>query len=261
MARGSRLYTPGLYFLISISLCGSLQADDGPVLGTRVQFVDVAAEVGVSLMNVSGDGQQQYVVDAFIGGSAFFDYDRDGDLDLYVLNGSRVEDFRPGSSAQCPLPQRGRDVCKRHRRIGLGDTGWGMGCAVADYDNDGDADLYVTNYGSNALYENRGEGAFVDVAQRAGVFGEETFSTGCAFFDYDRDGDLDLYVANYVDFDHFMETTPDRRHEWRGLTVHFGRTGCGERRTYSTATRGEGVFSDATAAAVSWIATCCTDSV
>ena len=94
MAR--RLYTSGLYFFTSIFLCSPLQAADGPVPGSRVQFVDVAAEVGVTLLNVSGDGEQQYVVDAFIGGSAFFDYDRGtGTLDLYVLNGSRVGGF-PG---------------------------------------------------------------------------------------------------------------------------------------------------------------------
>ena len=248
MAR--RLYTSGLYFLISIFLCGSLQADDGLVLGTRVQFVDVAAEVGVALMNVSGDGEQQYVVDAFIGGSAFFDYDRDGDLDLYVLNGSRVGGF-PGRDPPSNALYRneGATFANATEESGLGDTGWGMGCAVADYDNDGDADLYVTNYGSNALYENRGDGAFVDVAQRAGVFGEEAFSTGCAFFDYDRDGDLDLYVANYVDFDHFMETTPDRRHEWRGLTVHFGPHGMRGEADVFYRNEGEGVFSDATAGA------------
>ena len=251
MARGSRLYTSGLYFLISISPCGRLQAaDDGLVLDTCVQFVDVAAEGGVTLMNVSGDGEQQYLVDAFMGGSAFFDYDRDGDLDLYVLNGSRVGGF-PGRDRPRNALYRneGATFSNATEESGLGDTGWGMGCAVADYDNDGDADIYVTNYGSNALYENRGDGAFADVAQRAGVFGDEAFSTGCAFFDYDRDGDLDLYVANYVDFDHFMETTPDRRHEWRGLTVHFGPHGMRGEADVFYRNEGEGVFSDATAVA------------
>ena len=251
MARGSRLYTSGLYFLISIFPCGRLQAAaDGLVLGTRVQFVDVAAEVGVTLMNVSGDGEQQYLVDAFMGGSAFFDYDRDGDLDLYVLNGSRVGGF-PGRDRPRNALYRneGATFSNATEESGLGDTGWGMGCAVADYDNDGDADIYVTNYGSNALYENRGDGAFADVAQRAGVFGDEAFSTGCAFFDYDRDGDLDLYVANYVDFDHFMETTPDRRHEWRGLIVHFGPHGMRGEADVFYRNEGEGVFSDATAVA------------
>ena len=225
-------------------------ADDGPALGTRVQFVDVAAELGITLMNVSGDGEQQYVVDAFMGGSAFFDYDRDGDLDLYVLNGSRVGGFPGGDHPRNALYRNeGATFSDATEQSGLGDTGWGMGCAVADYDNDGDADIYVTNYGSNALYENRGNRGFVDVAQHAGVIGVETFSTGCAFFDSDRDGDLDLYVANYVDFDHFMETTPDKRHVWRGLAVHFGPQGMVGAVDVFYRNEGDGVFSDATAAA------------
>ena len=215
-----------------------------------VQFVDVAADVGVSLMNVSGDGEQQYLVDAFMGGAAFFDYDRDGDLDLYVLNGSRVNGFPDRDHPQNALYRNeNATFLNATEESGLGDTRWGMGCAVADYDNDGDADLYVTNYGNNALYENRGDGTFADLAQHAGVSGDGAFSTGCAFFDYDRDGDLDLYVANYIDFDYFMETTPERRHEWRGLAVHFGPQGMRGEADVFYRNEGEGIFSEATTAA------------
>ncbi len=234
--------------LISIFLSAPMQAGaDGPA---PVQFTDVEAEVGITLMNVSGDGEQQYVIDAFMGGSAFFDYDRDGDLDLYVLNGSKVGGF-PGQDhpRNALYRNEGATFSDATDESGLGDTGWGMGCAVADYDNDGDADVYVTNYGGNALYENRGDGVFADVAPRARVVGVETFSTGCAFFDADRDGDLDLYVANYVDFDHFMETTPDKRHVWRGLAVHFGPQGMVGAADEFYRNEGDGVFSEATAAA------------
>jgi len=252
--------------LFVISLCGCLYAVDEGVgsagagstdarwmdVGSPdgVQFVDVAAEVGISLMNVSGDGEQQYVVDAFMGGSAFFDYDRDGDLDLYVLNGSRVGGFTDRDFPSNALYRNeGSMFSNATEESGLGDTRWGMGLAVADYDNDGDADVYVTNYGANALYENRGDGSFSDVAQHTGVVGLAPFSTGCAFFDADRDGDLDLYVANYLDFEHFMETTPDRRHEWRGLTVHFGPHGMKGAADVFYRNEGDGVFSDATAVA------------
>ena len=260
MVRRSRLYACGLY-LFSICFYGCSQtADEGAVPdapvpavsvpNAPVQFVDVAAEVGVSLMNVSGDGEQQYLVDAFMGGAAFFDYDRDGDLDLYVLNGSRVNGFPDRDHPQNALYRNeSATFLNATEESGLGDTRWGMGCAVADYDNDGDADIYVTNYGNNALYENRGDGTFADLAQRAGLSGDGAFSTGCAFFDYDRDGDLDLYVANYIDFDYFMETTPERRHEWRGLAVHFGPQGMRGEADVFYRNEGEGIFSEATTAA------------
>jgi len=237
--------------LISILLSGQLHAADDAATGVgAVQFVDVAEEVGISLMNVSGDGEQQYVVDAFMGGSAFFDYDWDGDLDLYVLNGSRVGGVTDRDPPRNALYRnQGAVFSDATEESALGDTRWGMGLAVADYDNDGDGDVYVTNNGTNALFENRGNEGFADVAQRAGVVGTEPFSTGCAFFDADRDGDLDLYVANYLDFEHFMETTPDRRHEWRGLAVHFGPHGMKGAADVFYRNEGDGVFSDATAAA------------
>ena len=123
-----------------------------------------------------------------------------------------------------------------------------MGCAVADYDNDGDEDVYITNYGRNSFYENQGTGLYEDVTQRTRT-GDPRFSTGCAFVDYDRDGDVDLYVANYVDFDRFMATTPERRYEWRGLTVHFGPRGIEGAADVLYRNEGDGTFVDATEAA------------
>ncbi len=104
----------------------------------------------------------------------------------------------------------------------VGDTNWSMGCAVADYDNDGNQDLYVTNYGRNTLYRNRGNGSFIDATVAAGV-GDESWGTGCTFGDYDRDGDVDLYVANYVDFSvDYKSPIPCL---WKNVTVYCGPLG------------------------------------
>ena len=213
-----------------------------------VQFTDVAADVGVTLLNVSGEEEQEYLVDTMMGGAAFLDHDSDGDLDLYLLNGGRIGGFPEGGDPGNALYRNdGAAFADDTEAAGLGDTGWGMGVAVADYDNDGDPDVFITNYGRNVLYRNEG-GGFADVTARAGV-GDDGFGTGCAFFDSDRDGDLDLYVANYVDFRHFMETTPQRRHTWRGLTVHFGPRGLRGEPDVFYRNDGDGVFTDATAAA------------
>jgi hypothetical protein len=134
-------------------------------------------------------------------GGAFFDYDGDGRLDIYLLNGAAV----PGTL----YPEPPTNALYRNQgngafsdvtaQAGVGDTGYGMGCAAADYDNDGDLDLYVTNFGPNVLYRNQGNGAFSDVTAQAGV-GDALWGSSCAFADIDRDGWIDLYVANYHNF-------------------------------------------------------------
>jgi len=234
------------FMFISFMALSPASGDQGD---GRVQFADVAAELGVDFRNVSGDSEQTYVIDTMMGGSALFDYDGDGDLDLYLLNGSRVVGFADGNYPRNALYKNaGGTFLDVTEMAGLGDTGWGMGCAVADYDNDGDLDIYITNYGRNVLYSNQGDGTFKDVTQYAGV-GDERFGTGCAFFDYDGDGNLDLYVANYVDFKHFIETTPDRSYTWKGLRVHFGPRGMRGGADILYRNKGDGTFTDATAAA------------
>ena len=140
------------------------------------------------------------------GGAAFFDYDNDGFLDLYIVDSGNV----PGITRARPhgnVLYRNNGDCTFTdvtELAGVGDTGYGMGVAVADYDNDGDGDLYVTNFGPNALYRNNGDGTFTEVAQAAGV-GDERWGVSCAFLDFDRDGVLDLYVVNYVEYDLSMK--------------------------------------------------------
>ena len=168
---------------------------------TNIQFVDVTQEAGIHWKHVDGRSGQKYFMETLGSGAAFFDYDADGDPDLYFVNGAPL----PGYVSQeiptnCLYQNNGdgtfTDVTEK---AGVGDTGYGHGCAVGDYNNDGKLDLYVTNYGVNRLYRNNGDGTFTEVAESAGVT-EPRWSTSCAFADYDQDGNLDLYVVNYIVF-------------------------------------------------------------
>jgi hypothetical protein len=142
-------------------------------------------------------------------GLALFDCDNDGDVDIYFLNGAPLKGMKPGV-----LP---RNACYRNdgnwkftdvtKQTGLGDTGYGLGVAVADYDNDGDQDVYLNNYGPNILYKNNGDGTFTDVTERAGVSNGFQVGAGACFLDIDKDGDLDLYVSNYLEFSYDLHVT------------------------------------------------------
>lgn len=169
-----------------------------------VRFVEVAARSGIDFVHSSGASGQKFPVETMCAGCGLFDYDGDGDLDVYLVNGAALPGFEAAEAPVNRLYRNGgagsgwtfEDVTEAS---GAGDPGYGMGCAVGDYDNDGHPDLYVTNFGPNALYRNSGDGTFVNVTGAAGV-GDAAWGASSAFFDYDRDGDLDLYVANYVDF-------------------------------------------------------------
>lgn len=169
--------------------------------GSDIRFVDVTEQAGIHFEHVGGIDLR--VVPALVGsGAAWCDYDNDGKLDLYIVNSALV---RPESDAVLPKNALYRnngdgtftDVTDA---AGVGDTGWGMGCAFADYDNDGDADLYVTNYKANLFYRNNGDGTFKRFSSGAGGIGHNGFGAGIAWGDYDRDGYLDLYVGNYIEY-------------------------------------------------------------
>ena len=166
-------------------------------------FVDVAGSVGLDFVH-QGDTAVEYFVPAISGGgAAVFDYDNDGDLDIYLINGG---DWTPGNPQPGTATNRlfRQEADGRFRDVtaesGLGDTGLGIGCAVGDIDNDGDVDVYVTNYGPDRLFLNNGDGSFIDASARYGV-DHDRWTTSAAFLDYDRDGWLDLYVAAYVAYD------------------------------------------------------------
>ena len=192
------------------------------VAGAQPQFVDRAAAVGIDGKNVSGTSQK-YIVEGMMGGAAFFDYDVDGDPDLYVANGSTFAGFSAGENPHNWLYRNdGAVFAEVAQEAAVGDTSWSMGCVVGDYDNDGDPDLYVTNFGRNTLYHNRGDGTFADATAAAGV-GHGGWGTGAVFFDPDRDGDLDLYVANYVDFAlDYQSPIPCL---WKNVEVYCGPVG------------------------------------
>lgn len=206
-----------------------------------VQFVDRAADAGLTQRNVSGT-DQSYIVEGMMGGAAFFDYDRDGDVDLYVANGSSFAGFAAGDH---PANQLYRNDGGRFADVTIaadvGDTSWSMGCAVADYDNDGYSDLYVTNFGRNILYRNAGAGRFADVTVETGV-GDMGWGTGASFGDYDRDGDVDLYVANYVDFSLDYESPIPCL--WKNVKVYCGPVGLLPAADVFYRNNGDGTFSE-----------------
>ena len=167
-----------------------------------VRFVEVSAEAGIDFVHVNGASGRKYFPETMGGGVAFLDYDGDGRLDVYLVNGAPLPGYRAAPETGNRLYRnRGNGVFEKiGKAAGADDRGYGMGCAAADYDNDGNLDLLVTNYGANAIYRNRGEGGFAEATARASV-GDTSWSTSAAFLDYDNDGDLDLYVANYVKYD------------------------------------------------------------
>ena len=169
-----------------------------------VTFVDVTDEAGIRFQHSSGT-RSSLLPEDMASGAGFADIDNDGNIDLYIVNlpGPFKQDGNPvGSQAANVLYRNNGDgtFTDITKTAGVGHQGYGMGCVFADYDGDGNIDLYVTNYGANVLYRNNGDGTFRDVTGTAGV-GCELWSTGAAFADVDGDNDLDLYVCNYVTYD------------------------------------------------------------
>ena len=176
----------------------SSRVAEGPI-----QLRDVTGTTGIAFVHTDGSSGRRYIPETVTAGLALFDYDGDGLIDVYFLNGAPLR----GAEREGPPPRnalyrneggwRFSDVTDA---AGVGDPGFGLGVAAADYDNDGDQDLFVNNYGPNVLYRNNGDGTFTDVTDRAGVRGGDKVGAGACFLDVDADGDLDLYVANYVKF-------------------------------------------------------------
>lgn len=223
-------------------------------------FVDVAQRAGLTARNVNGsETTKRYIVEATGSGVAILDYDHDGWPDIFLVNGMLLKDKQRDPAAAPAQPAPTSHLYRNNhdgtftdvtQRAGLGATAWGQGACVGDYDNDGYDDLYVTAYGTNRLYHNEGNGTFREVAAQAGVAGTgKEWGTGCAFIDYDRDGKLDLIVANYVHFN--LDKTPIPGQEggcmWKGSPVMCGPRGLEGAKNLLFHNDGGGHFSDVSA--------------
>ncbi|HEX5890297.1 MAG TPA: CRTAC1 family protein [Pyrinomonadaceae bacterium] len=167
----------------------------------KVAFTDVTTQAGITFKHVASP-EKKYIVESMSGGVAFFDYDNDGDADVYLVNSLTVDLVKSKGKTKSDLYRNDGNgkFTEVGVKAGVSDIGWGMGVATGDYNNDGFEDLYVTCLGPDHLFKNNGNGTFTNVTAKAGV-SDPRWSTGASFVDYDRDGDLDLFVANYVDFD------------------------------------------------------------
>jgi hypothetical protein len=218
---------------------------DGP---PGFSFTNIAREAGLDAKIVFGGATaNKYLIETTGTGVAMIDYDGDGRLDLFFVNGSTLEGFPAGGAPTNHLYRnagggRFEDVTER---AGLTASGWGQGACVGDYDNDGKDDLLVSYWGQNHLYHNTG-GRFEDVTGAAGLSESRVrWNTGCAFFDYDRDGRLDLIVANYIDLDLKTAPTPDSGLcRYKGLEVACGPPGLTGGRNLLYHNRGDGTFED-----------------
>jgi hypothetical protein len=185
----------------------SLGAPDKP-LPPFSRFVDAAQSAGLTQSIVYGDPKHNtYIVEVNGAGCAFFDYDNDGWMDVFILGGRTLEATPPGAGNRLYHNNRNGTFTDVTEKSGLAAPGWACGVCVGDYNNDGLEDLYITYYGQNKLFRNNGDGTFTDVTTKAGlVEPRRLFGSGCTFVDYDRDGWLDLFVSNYVEID--LENAP-----------------------------------------------------
>jgi hypothetical protein len=240
--------------IVLVALCfpaAMAQTQPAPPKNSVAYFIDVAHKSGLTAPIVfGGKDTKKYIIETTGTGAAIFDYDNDGWPDIFLVNGTRLEGFPAGQGPTNHLYRNNHDgtFADVTVKAGLNVTGWGQGVCVGDYDNDGWEDLYVTYYGKNRLFRNQ-NGVFTEVAEKAGVAGSgKAWGTGCAWVDYDRDGHLDLMIANYVDFDLATAPAPGERPScmWKGVPVMCGPRGLPGAKNILYHSRGDGTFEDVT---------------
>ena len=222
-----------------------------------VQFVNVARQAGLNARTIFGtERKNKFLMETTGCGVAFVDYDNDGWLDIFFVNGTRFEaNYAPGEAPVSRLYKNNRDGTFTDVTVkaGVARTGWGQGVCVGDYNNDGHEDIFVTYWGDCALWRNNGDGTFTDMAAKAGVttnpgHGQHRWNTGCAFLDYDRDGHLDLFITNYIDFDPKTAPLPQSGPcLYKGLLVACGPPGLKGGKNILFHNKGDGTFTDVSA--------------
>ena len=222
-----------------------------PSTNHPLQFVDVAAKAGLNIPEVwGGIDHKRSIIEAKGSGLAFFDYDHDGWLDIYLTNGNRLDTtWAAGKAPTSHLYKNNRDgtFTDVTEKSGLGVTGWQTGVCVGDYNNDGWDDLFCCFWGHNILFRNNGNGTFTDVTRKAGLYQEKVrWGAGCSFLDYDRDGCLDLFVCNYVELEpsNIAPATDPHFCQWKGVPVLCGPRGLPGGTNILYHNNGDGTFSD-----------------
>ncbi len=228
----------------------TVEKNNDPVSGFPVSFVDVAGPAGLSDPTIYGGIEhKKYIIETNGNGVAFLDYDNDGWIDILLLNGTRLEGFPKGKEPTIKLyrNQGNGSFSDTTVKAGLRHAGWGSAICAGDYDNDGYEDFFLTYWGQNVLYRNNGNGTFTDLTKKAlpGTKGTR-WGSGCTFVDYDRDGKLDLFVANYLKFD--LETAPEpgkgANCTWKGIPVNCGPKGLPTDTNLLYHSNGDGTFAD-----------------
>ncbi|HEY7617142.1 MAG TPA: CRTAC1 family protein [Terriglobales bacterium] len=219
----------------------------------HARFVDVAAAAGLKEPTIYGGIEtKKYILEAIGCGCAFIDYDNDGWMDIFLLNGTRLEGAPFGTTNRLYKNNRDGTFTDVTEKAGLKAVGWASGVCVGDYNNDGFEDLFCTYFGQNRLYRNNGDGTFTDVTKQTGLWNEEPrWGAGCSFVDYNRDGHLDLFVSNYVrfSFEHAPVPGANTNCNWKGIPVLCGPRGLPTGRHSLYRNNGDGTFTDVSQAA------------